>query len=115
LDYYFFSKEEGKGSRPVNGTDWYYEGMFDFTMPDINLGSEATREEIKNIIVAGLSASLYWRFIVPSIKFGIKVGATILMFFLILMLVDAIDKKVHHRRCKKVLDKVMKEIEQNKQ
>ena len=50
LDYYFFSKEEGKGSRPVNGTDWFYEGMFDFTMPDINLGSEATREEIKNIM-----------------------------------------------------------------
>ena len=50
LDYYFFSKEEGKGSRPVEGTDWYYEGMFDFTMPDINLGSEATREEIRNIM-----------------------------------------------------------------
>ena len=50
LDYYFFSKEEGKGSRPVEGTDWYYEGMFDFTMPDINLGSDATREEIKNIM-----------------------------------------------------------------
>ena len=50
LDYYFFSKEEGKGSRPVEGTDWFYEGMFDYTMPDINLGSEATREEIKNIM-----------------------------------------------------------------
>ena len=50
LDYYFFSKEAGKGSRPVEGTDWYYEGMFDYTMPDINLGSEATREEIKNIM-----------------------------------------------------------------
>ena len=50
LEYYFFSKEEGKGSRPVEGTDWYYEGMFDFTMPDINLGSEATREEIRNIM-----------------------------------------------------------------
>ena len=50
LDYYFFSKEEGKGSRPVEGTDWYYEGLFDFTMPDINLGSDATREEIKNIM-----------------------------------------------------------------
>jgi len=50
LDYYFFSKEQGKGSRPVNGTDWFYEGMFDFTMPDVNLGSEATREEIKNIM-----------------------------------------------------------------
>jgi len=50
LDYYFFSKEEGKGSRPVEGTDWYYEGMIDFSMPDINLGSEATREEIRNIM-----------------------------------------------------------------
>ena len=50
LDYYFFSKEAGNGSRPVEGTDWYYEGMFDFTMPDVNLGSEATREEIKNIM-----------------------------------------------------------------
>ena len=50
LDYYFFSKESGIGSRPVEGTDWYYEGMFDYTMPDINLGSEATREEIKNIM-----------------------------------------------------------------
>ena len=50
LDYYFFSKEEGKGSRPVEGTDWFYEGMFDYTMPDINLGSQATREEIKNIM-----------------------------------------------------------------
>ena len=50
LDYYFFSKEPGSGSRPVEGTEWYYEGMFDFTMPDINLGSEATRAEIKNIM-----------------------------------------------------------------
>ena len=50
LDYYFFSKEPGSGSRPVEGTDWYYEGMFDVSMPDINLGSEATREEIRNIM-----------------------------------------------------------------
>ena len=50
LDYYFFSKEGGSGSRPVEGTDWYYEGMFDFTMPDVNLGSQAVREEIKNIM-----------------------------------------------------------------
>ena len=50
LDYYFFSKEEKSGSRPVAGTDWYYEGMFDVSMPDINLASEATREEIRNIM-----------------------------------------------------------------
>ena len=50
LDYYFFSKESGNGSRPVEGTDWYYEGMFDYSMPDLNLGSEAVREEIKSIM-----------------------------------------------------------------
>jgi len=51
LDYYFFSKESvGNASRPVEGTDWFYEGAFDFTMPDLNLGSEAVREEIKNIM-----------------------------------------------------------------
>ena len=50
LDYYFFSRESKNGSRPVEGTDWYYEGMFDYTMPDVNLGSEATREEIKSIM-----------------------------------------------------------------
>ena len=50
LDYYFFTKEPGSGCRPVEGTDWYYEGMFDYTMPDINLGSEAAREEIRSIM-----------------------------------------------------------------
>ena len=51
LDYYFFSKEStGNASRPVEGADWYYEGAFDFTMPDINLGSEATRAEIRDIM-----------------------------------------------------------------
>lgn len=50
LEYYFFSRESGGGSRPVNGTEWFYEGMFDFTMPDLNLGNEALRAEIKNIM-----------------------------------------------------------------
>ena len=50
LEYYFFSREAGSGSRPVNGTEWYYEGMFDFTMPDMNLGNEALRAEIKNVM-----------------------------------------------------------------
>ena len=40
LDYYFFSKEAGAGTRPVEGTEWFYEGMFDFTMPDVNFASE---------------------------------------------------------------------------
>ena len=51
LNYYFFSKESsGNRSRPVEGSDWYYEGVFDYTMPDLNLESEAVREEIKNIM-----------------------------------------------------------------
>ena len=50
LDYYFFSKEPGTGTHQIAGTDWYYEGMFDVSMPDINLGSSATREEIRNIM-----------------------------------------------------------------
>ena len=50
LEYYFFSKESSGGSRPVNGTEWYYEGMFDFSMPDLNLGNEALRAEIRNIM-----------------------------------------------------------------
>ena len=50
LDYYYFSQESKTGSRPVEGTGWYYEGMFDTSMPDLNLGSDAVREEIQNIM-----------------------------------------------------------------
>ncbi len=50
LDFYFFSKEQGPGARPINGTDWFYEGMFDFTMPDVNFGSEALWEEYRQIM-----------------------------------------------------------------
>ena len=50
LDYYFFSKEAKAGSRPVEGTEWYYEGMFDFTMPDVNFGNEAVWTEIEQIM-----------------------------------------------------------------
>ena len=50
LDYYFFSKEAGAGARPVEGTEWFYEGMFDFTMPDVNFASEALWEEYRQIM-----------------------------------------------------------------
>ena len=50
LDYYFFSREQGSGARPVNGTEWFYEGMFDFTMPDVNFASEALWEEYRQIM-----------------------------------------------------------------
>ena len=51
FDYYFFSKEsKGNSSRVVNGTDWYYEGMFDYAMPDLNLGNPEVRAEIEDIM-----------------------------------------------------------------
>ena len=51
LDYYFFSRESaGNASRPVEGTEWYYEGAFDFSMPDLNLGNQAVRDEIQSIM-----------------------------------------------------------------
>ena len=50
LDYYFFSREPGAGARPVEGTEWFYEGMFDFTMPDVNFASEELWEEYRQIM-----------------------------------------------------------------
>ncbi len=51
LDYYRFSQTEQSGYRPVSGADgWYYEGQFDTIMPDLNLDSEAVREEIEDIL-----------------------------------------------------------------
>ena len=51
IDYYFFSTEsKGNSSRVVNGTKYYYEGMFDYSMPDLNLGNQAVRDEIENVM-----------------------------------------------------------------
>lgn len=49
FDYYHFSKEQGGGFYPVEGTDWYYEAQFWSEMPDFNLDCEALREEIAQI------------------------------------------------------------------
>jgi len=50
LDYYYFTKEKKSTNRIVNGTDWYYEGVFDYQMPDLNWGSDAVRSEVKAIM-----------------------------------------------------------------
>ena len=50
LDYYYFTKEKKNTNRIVNGTDWYYEGVFDYQMPDLNWGNEAVRSEVKAIM-----------------------------------------------------------------
>lgn len=47
--YYHFSKEQGGGWYPIEGTDWYYEAQFWSEMPDLNLDCEALREEIAKI------------------------------------------------------------------
>ncbi len=49
IDYYHFSKENASGYCNVSGTDWYYEGQFWSEMPDMNLGSEAVRDEFEDI------------------------------------------------------------------
>ena len=50
LDYYYFTKEQRNTNRIVNGTNWYYEGVFDYAMPDLNWGSDAVRSEVKAIM-----------------------------------------------------------------
>lgn len=49
FDYYHFSREQGGGYYPVEGTDWYYEAQFWSEMPDLNLDCELLREEIAKI------------------------------------------------------------------
>ena len=49
VDYYHFSRENAPGYSKVAGADWYYEAQFWSEMPDLNLGSEALREEIEQI------------------------------------------------------------------
>lgn len=48
-DYYHFTKEQKSAYYQVEGTDWYYEAQFWSEMPDLNLESEAVREEFRQI------------------------------------------------------------------
>ena len=50
LDYYYFSQEQSGGYCEVTGTDWYYEGQFNYDMPDLNLDCEAVWTEIEDIM-----------------------------------------------------------------
>lgn len=54
VDYYHFSREQLSGDYyAVNGSDWYYEGVFWSEMPDLNLSSEVLRTEME-------AAAKYW-------------------------------------------------------
>lgn len=50
VDYYHFSSEKLGGYCELAGTDWYYEAQFWSEMPDLNLGSEAVRDEFSQIV-----------------------------------------------------------------
>lgn len=49
-DYYNFTREPAEGYTQLEGTEWYYEARFWSEMPDLNLDSEAVRDEISNIM-----------------------------------------------------------------
>lgn len=50
VDYYYFYREAGANRHAISGSEWYYEGMFSPDMPDLNLGNEQVREDIKAIM-----------------------------------------------------------------
>lgn len=50
VEYYHFSKEQVNSDYyQVDGSDWYYEGVFWSEMPDLNLGSMVLRTELEDI------------------------------------------------------------------
>ncbi len=49
LDYYVYSLEKLDGYEPLEGTDYFYEARFWSGMPDLNLDSEALRDELSKI------------------------------------------------------------------
>ena len=51
--YYNFSRDQVSGYAPLADSDWYYEARFWEGMPDLNLSTEAVREELR-------SAAAFW-------------------------------------------------------
>ena len=50
VDYYHFSREKINASYcEVTGSDWYYEAVFYYTQPDLNLTNPALVEELYNV------------------------------------------------------------------
>ena len=82
--YYYFKQEAGSGYHQVPGTSWYYEGMFSPHMPDLNLGNETVRSEIRDIMqfwidkgVAGFRLDAAKEFYSGSISSNVEVLAWI--------------------------------------
>lgn len=50
VDYYHFAKEQVNADYyQIDGSSWYYEGVFWSEMPDLNLASAALRTELEDI------------------------------------------------------------------
>lgn len=50
VDYYHFTREQVNGDYyQIEGSGWYYEGVFWSGMPDLNLASDALRTELEDI------------------------------------------------------------------
>lgn len=52
VEYYNFAKDKGGSKKwhQVGNSEWYYECVFWDQMPDLNLGNEAVRKEIEDIV-----------------------------------------------------------------
>lgn len=50
VDYYNFSNEAKAGYEQLGNSNWYYEARFWSEMPDLNLASEAVRNEFTDIV-----------------------------------------------------------------
>ena len=50
VDYYSFAREPGNGWHAIEGSEWYYEGMFSPHMPDLKLDNENVLSDIRDIM-----------------------------------------------------------------
>ena len=50
VEYYSFSREPGNGWHAIEGSEWYYEGMFSPHMPDLKLDNENVLADIRAIM-----------------------------------------------------------------
>jgi glycosidase len=50
VEYYSFAREKRNGWHAIEGSEWYYEGMFSPHMPDLRLENENVRSDIRDIM-----------------------------------------------------------------
>ena len=52
VDYYSFSQDSTaiQGPKELSGTEWWYEAMFSYDMPDLRLDNPAVRKEVEDIM-----------------------------------------------------------------